>query len=167
MEQRRRLAFDVLEGGVSLSEACRQFEVTRKTGRKWVERARLEGLETMAERSHATKQVHGKTEQSIEEALVKLKGENSVWGPRKLVVLLARDQGIRVPVRTAERILARHGLTNPRPAKAQIQHFERESCGALLQMDFKGLPRGTPYSVQDRPNGPGIPVGPVRHSRLA
>jgi transposase InsO family protein len=132
---------------MSLSEACRQLGVTRKTGRKWVVRARSEGLEAMAERSHATKRVHGKTEQFIEAALTKLKGDHPVWGPRKLVVLMERDQGIRLAVRTAERILARHGLTDPRPAKAELQHFERESCGALLQMDFKGLPKGTPYSV--------------------
>lgn len=40
MEQRRRLAFSVLEQGVSLSEACRLHGVTRKTGLKWVKRAR-------------------------------------------------------------------------------------------------------------------------------
>lgn len=147
MDQRRRLAHAVITGGVSLSEACRLANVTRKTGRKWVERARSEGLDGMSERSHAVKTVTGRTDRAVEAALVALKERYPCWGPRKLVVLLARESGIEVPVRTAERIMSRYGLTSPHTRLGPVQHFERESCGALLQMDFKGLPRSTPYSV--------------------
>jgi transposase InsO family protein len=131
---------------MSLSEACRRAGVTRKTGRKWVNRARLSGLENLAELSRAPKRVPGKTKASTESALLQLKELNGPWGAKKLVTLLAQ-QGIELPVRTADRILKRNGLVSPREPKQPLQRFERERCGALLQMDFKGLPKATPYAL--------------------
>jgi transposase InsO family protein len=61
--------------------------------------------------------------------------------------LLEAESGITLPLRTAERILSRQGLTAPKPVRAAPQNFERESCGALLQMDFKGLPKSTPFAL--------------------
>jgi len=69
------------------------------------------------------------------------------WGPRKLVPLLKKERGVHLCLRTAERIVRRLGLTNPSPRLEEPQNFERESCGALLQIDFKGLPKSTPYSM--------------------
>ena len=145
MEQRRCLAFSVLEKGVSLSEACRIHRVTRKTGLKWVKRARESGLDGLCELSRAPHKMPSQTSEDAESALLALREKYPYWGPRKLSVVLLRDQGIHLPLRTAERLLSRRGLTQPRPRKQDWVHFERESCGALLQMDFKGLPKSTPY----------------------
>jgi transposase InsO family protein len=147
MDQRRKLAYDVLEGGLSLSEACRSARVTRKTGRKWVVRAREQGLDGMSELSRAPHRMPDRTPEAVETALVGLRERYPYWGPRKLTVLLQKEQGIELPVRTAERILSRRGLTRPHSSRPEPVHFERDSCGALLQMDFKGLPRSTPYAL--------------------
>jgi transposase InsO family protein len=148
MELRRRLAGQVLDQGVSLSEACRLAGVTRKTGRKWMERARLSGIDQLCELSRAPHLVVRKTSEQLESNLVALKMEHPEWGPRKLVELLRRDQGLQLPLRTAERILHRRGLTVGKVAQRQeLVRFEREECGLLLQMDFKGLPISVPYSL--------------------
>jgi transposase InsO family protein len=148
MESRRKLAYEVLEAGVSLSEACRRSGVTRKTGRLWVERARTVGIDGLTERSRAPVTVPRRTCQEVEEALVALKERYPEWGPRKLVVLLKRERGLVLSDRTASDVLARRGLTtSTRPTPGELCRFERESCGALLQTDFKGLPRSTPYAL--------------------
>jgi transposase InsO family protein len=147
MDNRRHLVWQIAEGGISLSEACRQAGVSRKTGRKWVDRAGDVGIENIAELSRAPKRVPKRTNEATERALLELKGAYPEWGARKLVVLLRRDQGIELPSRTADHILSRYGLTSPRPKAAPRIRFERDECGALLQMDFKGLPQGTPYAL--------------------
>ncbi len=147
MDQRRKLAYDVLAEGASLSAACRSAGVTRRTGRKWVERAREHGLDGMAELSRAPHRLPTRTREEVELALVGLRERYPFWGPRKLTVLLRQEHGIDLPVRTAERVLSRRGLSRPQPRLDDPVHFERESCGALLQMDFKGLPKSTPYAL--------------------
>src|SRR5579863_7915980 len=112
MDQRRKLALEVIEQEVSLSEACRRAGVTRKTGRKWVVRARQDGINALRELSRAPKRMPVRTDPSVERALLAQKEAHPKWGPRKLVVLMEAEH-IKLPVRTAERILARHGLTCP------------------------------------------------------
>jgi transposase len=147
MESRRWLVEAVTSGRLSLAEACRQAEVTRKTGRKWIKRAEATGIDKLAELSRAPKNVHRKTETPKEEALLELRAKFPEWGARKLVVLLERDQHIKLPARTADHILERHGLTKARPNTQELVRFERDTCGALLQMDFKGLPQSAPYHL--------------------
>lgn len=148
LESRRKLAFEVLVAGTSLSEACRCSGVTRKTGRLWVERAREVGIEGLAERSRAPKTSPRRTPRELEEALVELKERYPEWGPRKLVVLLKRERGLTLSARTASDVLTRRGLTAPsHPVSGDLCRFERGSCGALLQADFKGLPRSVPYAL--------------------
>lgn len=146
MDSRRRLVLDVASG-MPLSAACRQAGVTRRTGRKWVNRAREQGIEGLCELSRAPHRVPRRTAPEIEEALVALKAQEDAWGAKKLVTLLRGSQGIELPLRTADRILQRHGLVRTRIPAGEVQRFEREPCGALLQMDFKGLPKSAPYSL--------------------
>lgn len=146
MDSRRKLVLDV-ECGMSLSAACRHAGVTRKSGRMWVKRAEVDGILGMRELSRAPHRMPGKTSPEIEEALVALKVQEMSWGAKKLVTLLRREQGIELPVRTADRILKRRGLVIPREPVLELQRFERENCGALLQMDFKGLPKWAPYAL--------------------
>jgi len=148
MDSRRVLVLAVAQDGMSLSEACRQANVTRKTGLKWVKRARSCELGDLAELSRAPKNVVNRTPANVEEALLKLKDEYPEWAGRKLSPLLRTKSGIVLPSRTADRILKRHGLTKPgHPRLAEPIRFERDTCGALLQVDFKGLPDSVPYAL--------------------
>ena len=135
-------------GGMSLSEACRLSQVTRRTGRKWVNRANEVGLDALSEHSRMPKQVAIKTCPETEAKLLELRSKYPVWGARKLVPLLLSEHGIVLATRTAEHILHRNGCIKraARPTEPW-QRFERESSGSLLQMDFKGLPKSCPYSL--------------------
>jgi transposase InsO family protein len=85
------------------------------------------------------------------------KAVHCAWGAKKLHDLLwPAEAGVAAPlsVRTVDRILTRHGHTQPQaPARPPLQRFERETCNELWQMDFKGMgkPRASyfPLSVLD------------------
>lgn len=143
----RRLLVQRVSGGMSLSEACRLSGVTRKTGRKWVVRAGEVGIESLAELSRAPKSVFGKTDAGVQASLIQLREAYPQWGARKLVRLLWQEQGIVLAERTAEHILRRAGLTKLQSQVVPVQRFERDACGQMLQMDFKGLPQSVPYSI--------------------
>lgn len=147
MDSRRVLVESVVGCGMSLSEACRLAGVTRKTGRKWVVRAAEQGIENLSELSRAPRSVYGRTSDEVQEVLVRYRSLYPEWGARKLVVLMERDLGVILPSRTAEHILKRLGMTKAVAKSVEPVRFERDSCGALLQMDFKGLPQGLPYAL--------------------
>ena len=146
MDERRRFVLRA-EQASNLSAACREFGVTRKTGRKWLRRAREVGLENIAELSRAPRRVANKTPWEVEQALLTCRLRHTEdWGAKKLVPLLKQDDGIDIPLRTADRILKRHGCVQERKTAApELVRFERAESNLLLQMDFKGIPKSTPY----------------------
>jgi len=51
MSLRQEFVPMALQAGVSMSELCRRFEISRKTGYKWLRRYRAEDLCGLADRS--------------------------------------------------------------------------------------------------------------------
>lgn len=139
MQNRRRLAHLVLVEGWSISEACREFGVSRPTGRLWLERARKSGIAGMEEVSRRPKHIPRSTDSQVQAKLLALKAERPRWGAKKLLAKLW-PQGAPIALRTADRILERHGLTGKGAAPLEEPcRFERESPNELWQMDFKGV----------------------------
>ena len=68
-EQRVRFVVTALRGERSLSSLCREFGISRPTGRLWLERYRTGGVETIAERSqrplHSPRQTAPELEQRV------------------------------------------------------------------------------------------------------
>jgi putative transposase len=112
MDERVKFIADHLTGSWTMTELCDLYEISRKTGYKWVDRYRLEGAAGLKERSHAAR-VHGRaTPQNIVDAIVALRRERPTWGPRKIVSKLAAGQAeIEWPsASTAGEILKRAGM---------------------------------------------------------
>lgn len=133
-------------GGVSISELCRRFGVSRQTGHVWLKRYREAGEAGLCERSSRPQRSPRQTAAAMEERILALRAAHPAWGGRKLVRRL-RDQGVapedgEVPAAsTATAVLRRHGkLVGPEgPADAPArQRFERSAPNELWQMDFKG-----------------------------
>jgi len=145
MDERRRFVLRV-EAGAGMSAACREFGITRRTGRKWVNRARDSGIAGMAELSRAPKRVGNRTPLEVERALLECRSRHAPeWGAKKLVPLVKVETGIEIPLRTADRILKRYGCVHAREPVRETIRFEREEPNQLWQMDFKGIPKSTPY----------------------
>jgi putative transposase len=112
MDERVSFIADHVSGLWTMTELCERYEISRKTGYKWLDRYRLEGPVGLMERSHAPR-VHGRaTPQYIVDAVVGLRRERPSWGPRKIIGKLEeRQPDVTWPTpSTAGEILKRAGL---------------------------------------------------------
>lgn len=155
MEQKIAFITAVANGAPgTMTERCRQFGISRKTGYKWLQRYRQEGgLPALAERSRRPRQSPRRTAEPLVERILALR-EPDGWGARKVAHLLWQE-GWRVSQATVHRILRRagevHRLDQHTPA---LQRFERGQPNELLQVDFKGPmgrsgARDEPLSILD------------------
>ena len=125
---------------LTMSALCRRFGVSRKTGYKWLRRARDAGLGGLADRSRRPRHSPLRTDPDMEQLICTLRQEHPAWGGRKLHHLLRQDGVSRPPASsTITDILRRHGLLAPeRRTQRDWQRFEAPVPNALWQMDFKG-----------------------------
>src|ERR1700743_3519094 len=93
MDERVCVIADHRSGSWTMTELCERYEISHKTGYKWLERYRLEGAGGLVDRSHAARG-HGRaTPQHIVDAIVGVRLERPSWGPRKIVSKLEARQG--------------------------------------------------------------------------
>ena len=126
--------------GSNISELCRRFGVSRKTGYKWLARFRREGIAGLSDQPRRPKHSPCQTSSALESQVVALREAHPAWGGRKLRRRL-EDQGVSgVPAAsTITEILRRQGkLSATVSTQGAYQRFERERPNELWQMDFKG-----------------------------
>src|ERR1044072_7834527 len=112
MDERLRFVARLLDGE-SMSEVCREFGISRKTGYKIFTRYKDRGLEALAGGSRRPVRYANQLPSQIERQIVALKQEKPHWGARKIRELLVRRLrgDIRVPAKsTVHTVLDRHGL---------------------------------------------------------
>jgi len=83
MELRMRFVNAVLAGEDSMTALCEEYEVSRKTGYKWLSRFQAEGPAGLAERSRAPRVVRWAVSQAQAEAITGLRRQHPSWGPKK------------------------------------------------------------------------------------
>lgn len=129
-----------LTGDQPMSVVCRQFQISRKTGYKWLARYRAEGVSGLQDRSRRPHQSPERTAATVEQQVLLVRDRHPAWGARKIAAVLAR-QGVDVPaVSTITAILDRHGRLDPqeRAKHRAYQRFMAPHPNALWQLDFKG-----------------------------
>lgn len=141
MSQRKEFVSLASAEDVNISELCRRFDISRKTGYKWLERFRAEGDSGIADRSRRPKSIPVITPEEMERAIVRVRKRHRSWGGRKICKRL-RDLGWKgAPApSTITDILRRNGLLDPGESSKHRawQRFEAEAPNDLWQMDFKG-----------------------------
>ena len=139
MDCRRDFVELALAEGSNVSELCRRFGISRKTGYKWLERVTTgSGVTDQSRRPHSSPK---RTAASIEASVLELRHRHPTWGGRKLRRRLLDLGGEAVPAAsTISGILRRHGLIDPDEALGHtaFQRFEHPLPNDLWQMDFKG-----------------------------
>src|SRR5205085_8115089 len=108
------------------------------TVRLWLKRAKDSSLEELSEISRRPHKIWRSTAEDIERAVLELKQSRPTWGAKKIVAKLWPEEA-PISVRTADRILARHGLVGQGAKTQDLQRFERAKPNELWQTDFKGL----------------------------
>jgi len=112
MEERLRFVARLLEGE-TMTDLCREFGISRKTGYKVFDRYKEHGLEALCDRSRRPVRYANQLPAQVESLIVSLKRDKPHWGARKIRELLVRrlDGHVRLPAKsTIHAVLDRHGL---------------------------------------------------------
>ena len=144
MEERLRFVARLLDGE-AMSEVCREFGISRKTGYKIFDRYKEHGLEALSDRSRRPVRYANQLPEQIEALILRAKREKPHWGARKIRELLLRklDGDFRVPANsTIHAVLCRHGLVKALGRRRPRAQGTKLSPGAkpndLWCVDFKG-----------------------------
>lgn len=145
MSVREEFVVKALEPGANMSALCREYGVSRKTGYKWVERYREEGLRGLEDLSRRPSGSPLAVSGDVVAEVVLLRREHPEYGPKKLAVMVEKRFPEEAPsVRTVARILERTGMvqrTRRRRHEApRIEPLQLEPGGPneLWTVDFKG-----------------------------
>src|SRR5256884_960929 len=112
MEERLRFVARLLDGE-AMTDMCREFGISRKTGYKIFDRYKEHGLSALSDRSRRPVRYANQLPQQVESLIVRLKAEKPHWGARKVRELLVRRLAgdVGVPAKsTIHAVLDRHGL---------------------------------------------------------
>lgn len=163
VEQRRSFINEALLRRKTMAELCAAFQISEKTGYKWVRRFLLEGDRSLEDRSHAPHSIPHRMPEATAEYFLALRGRHPTWGPRKLVAYAAAHEATRQwpAASSVGALLKNAGLVRPRRfAKTMAAGrawgmTEPAMPNAVWTADFKGEFRlGTgaycyPLTVQD------------------
>ena len=83
VDERLQFVEECKLGEWSMAEACRRFEISRKTGYKWLARYECGGMEALKDQSHAPLSNPRQVLEEVEDAIVEARGKHSRWGPVK------------------------------------------------------------------------------------
>jgi transposase InsO family protein len=144
MEERLCFVARLLDGE-AMTDVCREFGISRKTGYKIFDRYKEHGLEALTDRSRRPVRYANQLPQQLETLIVNSKRNKPHWGARKIRELLLRRLAgdIRVPAKsTIHAVLDRHGLVKRAGRKRIRAHgtplSESVAPNDLWCADFKG-----------------------------
>jgi len=145
LEERMRFVTASLESVDSMAVLCRRFGVSRRTGYKWIERYEQLGPAGLADRSRASLAHPNQVPEALAERILTLRRLHPSWGPRKLRVVLERQDGeVCWPApSTIGDLLRRAGLSVP---PKRLSHAtpsvdplgEAVAANRIWCADFKG-----------------------------
>lgn len=145
MNERLSFIASWLEDEVSMSELCRRYGVSRKTGYKWVDRYQAAGLAGLQERSRAPLRHAQQIAPAMIAAALAARRLQPSWGPRKIRAWLsAQDASLAVPAAsTLGRLFDEAGLTMPRRRRDRVPPRTAPFAGcdgpnSVWTADFKG-----------------------------
>lgn len=139
MSERETFVAQALLHETSFAALCWRYGISRKTGYKWLDRAR-EG-KPLADQSRQPVHSPSRTAPEMEALILSARDAHPGWGPRKLEAYLRKRGHEDLPcTSTIGKILKREGRINPAESTKHTpwQRFEREASNELWQMDFKG-----------------------------
>jgi transposase InsO family protein len=149
MDQKVLFIADYLRGGLTFSELCAMYTISRKTGYKWLNRYMDQGFDGLRERSRRPANSPHRVPYAIRKAVIDLRKEKrrsvTPLGPKKIQALLGeRHPTWEVPSETAiHNILKSEGLVSARKRRRRVfpgqQPFSPvRHANDLWTTDFKG-----------------------------
>ena len=131
MDERMRYVIR-LKDGESMASLCREFEISRKTGYKILQRYEQCGVEGLSDRTRRPFRYAHQLPEQVEAAIVAARREKPSWGARKIRERLLRrlPHAVKVPAcSTIHAVLDRHGLVS----RPRLRRGTRAQGTALSQ----------------------------------
>lgn len=134
-----------LEGEDTFSELCESFEISRKTGYKWVKRYEEYGVNGLQDRSRAPLSHPQLVSEEVVRLILNARLKHPRWGPKKLLVIISRQfPRVALPAAsTVGEILRRNEMTRPRkrirrsvPNREKLRTFDGPN--RIWCADYKG-----------------------------
>ena len=125
----------------NISELCRRFEISRKTGYKWINRYLEGGISAISDQSRRPHNSPNKTSAEMEKQILKVRKLHTAWGGRKIRKRLENLGYKAVPAAsTITEILRRNNCIDTIESLKHkpLQRFEAQNPNDLWQMDYKG-----------------------------
>lgn len=146
MDQKQEFILKWLAGDTNFSQLCRESNITRRTGYRYVDKFKhygMAGLENRSTRPHTSP---NETPQEIVDKIIKLRttGQTKGDGAKKILWYL-EQQGIyrNLPSRsTISKILKKNGLIPERKRRKRVEPrhpiFDPKESNEVWSADFKG-----------------------------
>jgi transposase InsO family protein len=145
VSERRLFVEAWLSQDFEVAALCERFGIARKTGHKWINRFKEEGMSGLENRSRARHEQAHRTPAAIRQRILALKYQYPEWGPVTIQSALYRAEPERhwPAVSTIGALLAAHGLVKPKqprqktpPHSQPLAHATEPN--AVWSADFKG-----------------------------
>ncbi len=145
MKERLHFLQDHATGLFSFAALCRHYQVSRKTGYKWLNRFLEDGLEGLEDRSRRPHSSPQRIDEQRVKILLETKQQHPRYGPKKIKGLLELEQpSMDWPaVSTIGELFDRYGLVKHRrrrrrPGHPGYQPRQVNSPNQIWTADFKG-----------------------------
>ena len=145
MNERMKFIARLLEGD-SMTELCREFGISRKTGYKIWDRYQSFGANGLTDQSRRPIRYGNQLPMQIEQSILNVKREKPHWGARKIRERLIRKfPDIRIPANsTIHAILDKHNLVQTRRSRSRHHKAKGTHLSAPIEpnslwcADYKG-----------------------------
>ena len=144
MEQKIEFICEWRTGKYTITELCRNFEISRPTAYKLISRFENQGYEGLREHSRTPSNHPNATPQNIVKGILKLKEKYPRWGAKKIRILLFKEfTEKQIPsVVTVHNILKKNGFVSTKKRMRRIKPvypiFDPKNCNEVWSADYKG-----------------------------
>lgn len=145
LDERMQFVVAFHNGDDSMTDLCRRFGISRKTGYKWLFRYEREQLDGLRDRSCAPHTHPNATAEDVVAGVIGFRADHERWGPKKIRQrLMDRQPEITWPsASTIGDLLKRHGLVSPRHRRHRTPPYASPFAACTVPndvwcADFKG-----------------------------
>ena len=145
LEQRKKLIARWQAGEETVAELCREYEISRQTGYKWIQRFERGGESGLEELSRAPHKAARAIAERVAERIVCVRREHPRWGTRKILGYLEhKSTAVSWPAPSSVgALLKREGLVVGRRKRLRVPSYSAPLAHADVPnrvwcADFKG-----------------------------
>ncbi len=127
MEERVKFIMEVLDNTYTITELCSYYQISRKTGYKWLDRYRQSGIEALHSRSRKPHGHPHEISHQVKESILAIKKRFPKWGAPKIRSRLERVYpawNSYPAISTIGLFLRKQGLTHPRKRRRKATPTE-------------------------------------------